>query len=65
VRVIPDNDAAACARALHELAAFPRAFDWCAAEIEQYSTAAAARAIAAEIDRLTPQPAASKSCASS
>ena len=52
VRVIPENDAAACAKALCDLAQFPRSFDWCATEIERYSTAAAARAIAEAIDRL-------------
>ncbi len=54
VRVIPDNDASACAKAMRELAQFPRAFDWCASEIERYSTAAAARAIAEAIGRLEP-----------
>ena len=54
VRVIRDNDASACAKALRELAQFPRAFDWCATEIERYSTAAAARAIAEAIGRLEP-----------
>ncbi len=52
VRVIPDNDATACAKALSDLSRFPRSFDWCLTEIEQYSTAAAARAIAEAIDRL-------------
>ena len=52
VRVIPDNDAAACVDALRDLVRFPRSFDWCLDKIGQYSTAAAARAIAAAIDRL-------------
>ena len=52
VRVIPDNDAAACAKALRDLARFPRSFDWCASAIERYSTTVAARAVAAAIDNL-------------
>ena len=67
VRVISDNDASACARALRDLARFPRSFGWCATEIEQYSTTAAACAIAEAIDRLAPSggPTPNSPCASS
>jgi glycosyltransferase involved in cell wall biosynthesis len=52
VRVIPENDATACANALRELAAYSRSFDWCAEGIEAYSIRAAAAAIAEQIDAL-------------
>jgi len=51
-RVIPENDAAACARSLVELD-LPRSFEWCADRIAVYSIDAAAQAIAREIDTLS------------
>jgi glycosyltransferase involved in cell wall biosynthesis len=56
VRVIPANDAAACANALRELAAFPRSLDWCADRMAAYSTEAAAAALARQIGTLEPAP---------
>ncbi|MCE0497246.1 MAG: glycosyltransferase family 4 protein [Methylacidiphilales bacterium] len=56
VRVIPDNDAAACANALRELAAYPRSFDWCAERMKVYSIEATAAAIARQFDVLNPAP---------
>ena len=49
VRVIKEHDAQACAQAIEELARFPRFFDWCAKEMEPYSVAAAAAAIASQL----------------
>ena len=46
VRVIKAGNAAACAKAIEELAAFPRSFDWCAKDMERYSVHSAAAAIA-------------------
>jgi glycosyltransferase involved in cell wall biosynthesis len=46
VRVIKEEDAAACAKAIEELARFPRSFDWCEKRMENYSVHAAAAAIA-------------------
>ena len=54
VRVIPENDAAACANALRELATYSRSFDWCAERMETYSIKAAAMTIAEQIDSLSP-----------
>jgi glycosyltransferase involved in cell wall biosynthesis len=49
VRVIKEGDAAACAKAVEELAKFPRSFDWCAKAMERYSVRAAAEAIASKL----------------
>jgi glycosyltransferase involved in cell wall biosynthesis len=49
VRVIPEDDAAACADAIEQLAQFPRSFDWCEKAMEQYTVHAAASAIAAKL----------------
>ena len=49
VRVIKEGDAAACAKAIEELAGFPRSFDWCAKEMERYSVQAAAAALASKL----------------
>jgi glycosyltransferase involved in cell wall biosynthesis len=49
VRVIAENDASACARAIAELADFPRSFDWCAQAMEKYTVRAAAEAIASRL----------------
>ena len=46
VRTIKEADAAACAKAIGELAEFPRSFDWCAQAMEKYTVRAAAAAIA-------------------
>ena len=56
VRVIKDGDAAACAKAISGLAAIPRSFNWCARQMESYSVEAAAAAIAAKLDLLSPVP---------
>ena len=50
VRVIQEGDAAACSRAIEELTAFPRSFDWCARAMEGYTVQAAARAIVARLE---------------
>jgi len=47
VRVIPVDDAEKCAAAIHDLAKFPRSFDWCAAGMKDYSQTAAASGMAA------------------
>lgn len=52
VRVITDGDAPGCAKAMRELSALPRSFDWCAARMESYSVRAAAEALAAALARL-------------
>jgi glycosyltransferase involved in cell wall biosynthesis len=52
VRVIDNEDAAACARALEELARFPRSFDWCEVEMRRYSVAAAAEAILRQVEKI-------------
>ena len=57
VRVIPDQDASACANALRELAAYPRSFDWCAERMKAYSIMATATAMAGQIGTLDPAPA--------
>ncbi len=49
VRVIREGDAAACAKAIEELAKFPRSFDWCAKAMERYSVRAAAEAISSKL----------------
>ena len=49
VRVIKEGDAATCAKAIEELAGFPRSFDWCAKEMERYSVQAAAAALASKL----------------
>jgi len=49
VRVIQEDDAAACADAIEQLAQFPRSFDWCGKAMEQYTVHAAASAIAAKL----------------
>lgn len=49
VRVIQEEDAAGCAKAIEELAKFPRSFDWCAQAMEKYSVRAAAAAIASKL----------------
>lgn len=49
VRVIQEGDAAASAKAIEELARFPRSFDWCAQALERYSVRAAAEAIASKL----------------
>lgn len=46
VRVIKEDDAAACADAIEQLAKFPRSFDWCGKAMENYTVQAAAAAIA-------------------
>lgn len=53
VRTIPPGNAAALARALEELAAFPRKFDWAREGMSSYSTESAAEGLAGEI-RLLP-----------
>jgi glycosyltransferase involved in cell wall biosynthesis len=45
VRVIPQGDASACARALTELSIYERAFNWCAEGMRRYSVRAAAEGI--------------------
>jgi glycosyltransferase involved in cell wall biosynthesis len=52
VRVIPDNNATACANALRELAEWTRSFDWCADYMEAYSIKATAAALAKQIGTL-------------
>ncbi|MGH8047660.1 MAG: glycosyltransferase family 4 protein, partial [Chthoniobacterales bacterium] len=54
VRVIPEGDAAALARAMEELSKFPRDFDWAREGMAGYSIDAAARAIANEIASAVP-----------
>ncbi|HUB67016.1 MAG TPA: glycosyltransferase family 4 protein [Candidatus Methylacidiphilales bacterium] len=54
VRVIPDNDAPACATALREVAAYPRSLDWCAERMKRYSINATAAALARQIATLDP-----------
>ena len=49
VRVIKERDAQACARAIEELASYPRSFDWCARDMEPYSVQAAAAALASQL----------------
>jgi glycosyltransferase involved in cell wall biosynthesis len=49
VRVIPVGDAPAAARAIAELAKWPRDFDWCADAIRRYSVEEAAAALARQI----------------
>ena len=49
VRVIQEGDAAACATAIEELAKFPRSFDWCEKEMENYTVRATAAAIASKL----------------
>lgn len=49
VRVIKEEDAPACAKAIGDLAKFPRSFDWCALAMEKYSVQAAAAAIASKL----------------
>ncbi len=51
VRVIKERDAHACARAMEELATYPRSFDWCAGDMKQYSVQAAAQAIASSLHK--------------
>jgi glycosyltransferase involved in cell wall biosynthesis len=51
-RVIPEGDVEMCARAMRDLASFPRAFDWCAKSMELYSVAAAAEAISRQIAKV-------------
>lgn len=53
VRVIPVGNAQALARAVEELARFPRQFNWAREGMKAYSTQAAAQALAGEI-RLLP-----------
>jgi glycosyltransferase involved in cell wall biosynthesis len=53
VRVIPEEDAAACAGAMRDLRPFPRSFDWCAEKMKNYSIDAAAQAIAKRIDQMS------------
>jgi glycosyltransferase involved in cell wall biosynthesis len=54
VRVIPVGNAAALARALQELAVFPRKCDWAREGMTSYSTESAAEGLAGEI-RLLPR----------
>ena len=49
VRVIKERDTQACARAIEELASYPRSFDWCARDMEPYSVQAAAAALASQL----------------
>lgn len=49
VRVIEEGDASSCAKAIGELANFPRSFDWCEQAMESYTVRAAATAIAAKL----------------
>jgi len=56
VRVIPDSDAAACARAIQALSTFPRSFDWCAVDMEHYSVQEAAESILRQIERVEQIP---------
>jgi glycosyltransferase involved in cell wall biosynthesis len=48
-RVIKEEDVPACAKAIEELARFPRFFDWCAHAMEKYTVQAAAAAIASKL----------------
>ncbi len=48
-RVIPVDDAEAGARALAELGKLPRSFDWARHQMENYSVATAARALAEQL----------------
>jgi len=50
VRVIAEEDAPGCARAIRELSRPPRSFDWCAKAMQAYSVEAAATALARQID---------------
>ena len=50
VRVIREGDAEGCAKAIEELAGFPRSFDWCEKAMESYTVRAAATAIAAKVE---------------
>lgn len=55
-RVIPPGDSGACARAVCELSAFPRDFEWCAARMAEYSMKAAAGSIGEWVRRATEAP---------
>lgn len=50
VRVIAEGDAEGCAKAIEELAAYPRSFEWCAPAMEAYSVRAAATAIVSRLE---------------
>ena len=50
VRVIQEGDASACSRAIEELAAFPRCFDWCAHAMDGYTVRTAASAIVSKLE---------------
>lgn len=52
VRVIPEQDASACADALIELSGYPRDFSWCREAMREYSIEAAARGLALRIQEL-------------
>jgi glycosyltransferase involved in cell wall biosynthesis len=53
VRIIQQEDSGGLARALEELAIFPRRFDWARERMISYSTEAAAEGLAGEIRKLT------------
>jgi glycosyltransferase involved in cell wall biosynthesis len=57
VRVVPQGNAEALARALEQLAVFPRKFNWAREGMNSYSTERAAEGLAAEIRLLaSPSP---------
>jgi len=55
VRVVPQGNAEVLARALEELAVFPRKFDWAREGMNSYATERAAEGLAEEIRLLTSQ----------
>lgn len=50
VRLIREGDAEGCVEAVRALSSFPRSFDWCAAQMENYSVRAAAEAMIRQIE---------------
>ena len=52
VRVFPSGDGQALARALSELARYPRSLDWAATAMRPYSVEAVAQTLAREMDKL-------------
>jgi glycosyltransferase involved in cell wall biosynthesis len=53
VRVIPQQDPAACAEALLDLSQYPREVSWCREAMQDYSIEAAARGLALRLQELT------------
>jgi len=54
VRTIPVEDAQALARAVEELAVFPRQFSWARERMKDYSVGASAQMIAKQIQEILP-----------